>query len=270
MPTKIPCVLSSCCTRFHSKQLLLVCEFKRIAKRPKKSHFFRSFYGVLFCTDFSGILTKFNPKYTPKYYFDQQISIQLTTHSAQGVDASTTLIFYFLKGHDRFGMEISGEAMDVENGKIILIFDTEHSKMLTLLESEGQKLAMMAPLDEDELEKTIAIDASHEASDLDWKKTGVNKEIFGYKCDQYLITNSNGKGDAWISNSPDLHVGKAMNWFNQSDNDQINLDYPEGSILEMHLVDADGATVDWITTKISTDSPLEINTQGYAMMPLGQ
>ena len=138
----------------------------------------------------------------------------------------------------------------------------------------GQKMGFAMKLDKDQIEEWAKTEKEDEADKSEFTKTGKTKEILGYTCDQYTMSNSDGNGEFWITNDADIQIGLALNAMSQNSKGKNGYDmpdnYPEGAILEMTYVETKGEGMKWIATSINKNAQRTVKTGDYSFMGFGK
>ena len=207
------------------------------------------------------------------FEFTSSIDIKVTTTDKKENVTVMTMKMLFPENEEYFGMEInSPDNTEEQMPPMKMVYDFESQQMVTMMINSGQKIGMVISINEEELAKWVDEDDSDIEDMPEWKKTGKTKNILGYTCEQYVFSDNDGSGEAWVSDDDDLNIGYAMNAMANSQDGKNNKgksDYPDGAILEMTFTSDDGETMSWIATEIKTDTHIVIKTEGYQFMNLG-
>lgn len=207
------------------------------------------------------------------FVFKHHMNITLHSIDAHGMDNTVQMILYMQDPGTQFAMDMeTEESKGTEEGKITMVFNTEKNQLLMMVEAEGQKIGMVMPFNPEGLDEGDEASNDKNNFSTDWVKTGKTKEILGYLCEQYVMDDENGHGEAWISDAEELKVGEAMKAFGRKDrgSESAKSNYPDGAILQFHMTSNDGTKMDWNTTAIYIDKPVSLSTDGYSFMPMGQ
>jgi hypothetical protein len=206
------------------------------------------------------------------FEFNSSIDIVVTTTDKKGNVNKMYMAMLFPDNQEYFGMEMKGgDDPNQEMPPMKMIYDFKNQQMITMMINGAQKIGMVISLDEELLEKWAESDDNDIEEMPEWKKTGKTKEILGYECEQYVFSNEDGNGEAWVADEDDLNIGYAMNAMAsvQQKNDKGNNEYPDGAILEMTFNGDDGETMTWKSIDIVTDTNISLKTEGYQFMAIG-
>jgi CRISPR/Cas system CSM-associated protein Csm5 (group 7 of RAMP superfamily) len=206
------------------------------------------------------------------FEFNSSIDIVVTTTDKKGNVNKMFMAMLFPDNQEYFGMEMKGgDDPNQEIPPMKMIYDFKNQQMITMMINGAQKIGMVISLDEELLEKWAESDDNDIEEMPEWKKTGKTKEILGYECEQYVFSNEDGNGEAWVADEDDLNIGYAMNAManTQKKNDKVDNEYPDGAILEMTFNGDDGEIMTWKSIDIVTDTNISLKTEGYQFMAIG-
>jgi hypothetical protein len=207
------------------------------------------------------------------YHFDNAVDIELSTFTSKKTTSEMSMRMLFPANASYYAMEIieiKGTQQDVPES--ITVFDYSSFKVISLMNMSGQKMGFAMDLKESQIEEWKAVEEDRDEK-TEFVKTGKTKEILGYTCDQYLISNGDGDGEFWISNDADLQIGLALNAMSQNAKGksyEMPKDYPEGAILEMNYADKNGEGMNWIAIAVNKNIKRSISTSEYSFMSFGQ
>ena len=204
------------------------------------------------------------------FEFNSSIDIVVTTTDNKGKATIMNMTMLFPEDNEYFGMETKGSDNPKEEiPPMKMIYDFENEQMITMMINGQQKIGMVISIDKEQLSKW-ADDDDNDIDELpEWTKTGKTKKILGYTCDQYIFSNEDGKGEAWVTEDDDLNIGYAMNAMTNAQKQDNKNEYPDGAILEMTFNGDDGEKMTWVSTDIKTDTNISLKTEGYQFMAIG-
>ena len=222
---------------------------------------------------FSMMSNSSNVEVEDAYNFDNAVDIELTTFNSNKTTGEMSMRMLFPSDASYYAMEIieiKGSKQEVPES--ITVFDYSSFKVISLMNMSGQKMGFAMDLKESQIEEWKATEEEKE-DNTEFIKTGKTKEILGYTCEQYLISNSDGDGEFWITNDADLQIGLALNAMSQNSKGksyEMPKDYPEGAILEMNYADKKGEGMKWIAIAINKNLNRSISTSEYSFMGFGK
>jgi len=204
------------------------------------------------------------------FEFNSSIDIVVTTTDNKGKATVMNMTMLFPEDNEYFGMEIKGNDNPKEEiPPMKMIYDFENEQMITMMINGQQKIGMVISIDEEQLSKWADDDDNDIDEMPEWTKTGKTKKILSYTCDQYVFSNEDGKGEAWVTEDDDLNIGYAMNAMANAQKQNNKNEYPDGAILEMTFNGEDGEKMTWVSTDIKTDTNISLKTEGYQFMAIG-
>lgn len=119
--------------------------------------------------------------------YTQHVSFIITMES-QSMEKPYSMRFVIKEHQTAMKPVVKGQSEDVH-----MIFDYKDKKYITLINSNGQKIGMVAPLDESKNESDTA------NSDIKVTKTSEQKEINGYSCTKFIIKNNDMNSTVWTT-----------------------------------------------------------------------
>ena len=222
----------------------------------------------------SMMATTSNVEVEDAYNFDSAVDIELTTFNSKKTTSEMSMRMLFPADASYYAMEI----LEIKDSKddvpaSIVIFDYSTFKMISLMDMSGQKMGFAMDLKESQIEEWKAMEEGN-SDKTNFIKTGKTKEILGYTCEQYTISNEDGDGEFWISNDSDLQIAMALNAMSQNSKGKNSYDmpedFPDGAILEMNFIDKKGEGMNWIAIAINKNVRRSISTSEYSFMSFGQ
>jgi len=211
-----------------------------------------------------------NVDYEEAYDFDAYIQMEITSYKKNGnLDEQMVYDNYLHKTDADYAMVFT----DKDN-KSIIIFDTKNSAMLMLTESDGEKTGFATTIDPEAMAELAEDYAEEEEVDMDaYKpaKTGKTKDILGYKCDEYLVTEEDTEVHMWVSEA----LGKEMRkeWMSNKQTFGsmfTHAAYMNGMVLEYDIIDKGGQKSVMQVKKIDMNHSHKVNTSGYTIMSMKQ
>mgnify|MGYP000883085226 CR=1 FL=1 len=231
-----------------------------------------------------GLMGKGNVKYDLAYTFASSMKMDFeVVDSAQNEPLKGTYTMYFEKDGKNFAMEVETAGSKEEPAsKSLFIYDFHNMALLILSEQNGQKsgMAMAIPPDSSQAESSqVAPSRDTElpgsevsAGDVTFKATGRTKSIIGYSCKEYLLEDTEGKVELWVTNDVIYDYSGAygrMQGFQMMSN--VNSSAAKGTVLEMHFKDSGSpAHSDFYVREINKDRSKTFNLANYSIMSFGQ
>lgn len=206
------------------------------------------------------------------YEFTTSVDILITNTDSRGQQTDMKMRMLFPQEESYYAMELlevggnSGETPET-----VIIFDYLNLKMISLINTSGNKMGIAMDLSNEQIADWTEEDGEDDLPSF--TKTGKTKEILGYSCEQYLVSNNTGKGEFWVTDDEDLKIGLALNAMSQSSNGSgydMPKEFPDGSVLEMNYSNSDGGEMKWLATEIHKKINKKIYTEGYTFISMGK
>ena len=212
-----------------------------------------------------------NVDYNQTYQFSSYIRMEVSEYNKKGdLDEKTLYDSYTDKESLNYAMVFT------EKGNTsTVIFDSENSSMLVLSNSDGEKTGMAMAFDEETMaEAEEAEEAYDETASYTYAqyKTGKTKNILGYTCDEYRVTDEQNEARMWVAEKLRGELRKEM-LNNQQTFGAIfyHAYYMNGMVLEYDFLDKDdGDRVVMQVTDIDLNRKHTISTREYAVMSFTQ
>jgi hypothetical protein len=210
------------------------------------------------------------------YQFDHRFIILMEEFDKKGkLKESNEMTFLAKDDSPVMGLEIEQEGTATQ-----LVYDLASYEMITLINTDGQKFGTTMSLDKAQVDAMVeeSMDDT-EATTTEmpqFRKTGKSKEISGYNCDEYEVTNMEGaEGEViyWITEEADadwISSMSSMSGLNkQLPSMYAGTGYPEdGSVIQMIMTEDDGTSSVMTVKEIQKNQNVVINTKGYTFMNL--
>jgi len=216
------------------------------------------------------MLNEGDAKVDDVFHFDQRFLILVEQVSKKGETEESNEMTYLGQTESMImGIEVEQEGIQTQ-----MIYDLKNSEVLTLMNAAGQKIGTSTPIDQkliQQVQRDQQISASKTA---EFKKTGKSKEISGYHCDEYAVTNmedSNTKIAYWMTTE------SSVDWISEMSNLsgltksmpvlKKGMEYPEESaVIQVVTKEKSGEAVIMTVKEIQTDLNITISTEGYTFM----
>lgn len=141
-----------------------------------------------------------NVKVEPSYLFLQSMVLHTTTYKKDKIDKETDMDVYTNGTKKTMAFRIREK--DPKKEEMTIIYDYTQNAMITLNKKDmrGMAMTMNAFMSKETQDKLKENQTSTTNTNTDCKKTGATKIIQGYKCDEYVCSNSEKgtKVDMWI------------------------------------------------------------------------
>lgn len=221
--------------------------------------------------DFSGLFgNKVTLKYKDEYQFTSRIYMVSETYDKNDVMKMDLYMFYNT-GSPFIGVETQ-TITDEDNTTAVqakMVMDGENKVFLMLSDVNGMKMGMISELPEENT-NIIGPDGKpvKKYTPPTFTRTGNQREIAGYKCDEYTYKNPEDKtsGKVWFTKDADLNIDR-RGWNNSNmsyyyGSDQFN----DGVILASEAYDDKGKLQMKSETKeINKNYPHSITSTGYTL-----
>ena len=170
--------------------------------------------------------------------------------------------------------------VDPESGKSkksVMLFDFKNYAMLILSEENGERTGMAIAIPRDSTE----IEVSEETQTLDepveayvnpmYKATGKSKKIAGYKCDEYVYQEGDGKIAVWATNERRMDLSNAYGQLNGMQGlATMGLGFGNAMVMQMESETfSSGAKTIMNIREIQSDINKTIDVSGYQIIGMG-
>lgn len=194
-----------------------------------------------------------------EYAFTHKVSARIIITEKGKAPSEQALLSYLSKEQTYAAYE-----PDPEQPQSLMINDYGHEVMITLSESGGKKTGTVLPIKAaGSLIRNMAAKQSSSPSSqptFEFKKTGRSKTVAGYRCEEYVYTSDESKGEYWIS----TEAPAALNAWGQL---VLNLaDLPSGAIgavLETRMENLKDGTVSVYRIESITPQNLTLKMSDY-------
>lgn len=177
---------------------------------------------------------------------------------------------FFTENKDYTGMEF----VDPENeGSVtVIIFDLKHDASILLMDNEGTKNSFAYKLNMDSISNSVDEEAreSSENSEFRIVKTGNQKMILGYACEEYQVKTKDGQGDYWVTTESITGYGsfwgKNSPFVSTKTQQRYSEDFsglPEGNFMEMSFLSNDGENMTMKVIEINPDKSMNFEMANY-------
>lgn len=176
-----------------------------------------------------------------RYDFTGHSTMLITGQDEKGKPIEPlNLKLFFPESELVMGMEIEIKEKGKREGISVIIYDLERSASILLFDHEGQKSRVAYGYDFKEMSEGKDIPSSEAITEeIKFVKTGRNKTILGYNCEEFQVEDEEGIASYWITEK--LIGGKSSLWNNSNpalasrikkQNTQKINHLPTGSMLE--------------------------------------
>ncbi len=199
-----------------------------------------------------------------EYQFDKSVTMKLTTWEKDGSAEGTTSVYLmrYHKNHNHIGMEpVEMSGLDqVMDADVIIDFDRMH--MITFLAGGESRMALVSDISD----KQVVAHGTTDSRDVKFKKTGNEKELFGFKCFEYKVSGDELTGTVWSAPDLDLNLSKSFQalglQFEMGDGGQD----PNGFILEFDLTNqVTDARSKMNVIQVDLDDSYSLETAGFVV-----
>jgi hypothetical protein len=158
-----------------------------------------------------------------------------------------------------------------------MIFNLQNQKMSILTtDKKGAKTGIITKMPKVEFKSNKLDDKIEQSIDnTTFKRTGEKKNISGYSCEKWIITNPEGVTEAWITDEIDFNMANAFSMFSagskgKGSSKTSGFEDLTGFALESTFTDPKGAVTKMTVSdiKIGNPSDAHFSTAGYTMTDL--
>lgn len=210
------------------------------------------------------------------YNFTGYMIMEVTSTDRKGKSEDPAQIKYLLTKDPQY-MGMTFEDPKAKGTTTTTIMDSKNQAVVILMEDSGNKSSMAMKMDFDKMQGMVDEEIETQAEeDIKLIKTGNTKTILGYKCEEYTVTNEDGKGVYWITEKPI----EGVSLFSPQSNPMVSnktmeryqsmfSNAPKGTFLEMIFTEKDGAVTTMKTIEIETNQARSIQMSDYPNLMAG-
>ncbi|MEI7525068.1 MAG: DUF4412 domain-containing protein [Mariniphaga sp.] len=211
---------------------------------------------------------KVDLKYKDDYSFSSRLYMVMETYNKKET-MKIDLFMYFSGNSPSVGMET--KSFTDKEGKTApiassMVMDGENKCFIILTDMGGTKMGMISAIPDETNKPEEKPDHKMKLADL--KKTGNTKEIAGYKCDEYVYTDSENKstGKLWFTKDVNLKIDK-RGWSKTGMGTYYGYsEFEGGIILGNEAYDGNGKlTMKSEAKEINPNFSHSISVKGYAL-----
>jgi hypothetical protein len=194
-------------------------------------------------------------------------------NTEKGKTENSTIEYHFQKWKTSMKPTVSGQQESMQ-----MIFDLQKQKMTILtMDKKGEKTGFVTKMPKVEYTSKKLDDKIEQTIDnSSFKKTGEKKNIQGYACEKWIITNPDGVTEAWITNDIDFNIADAFSMFtagnktNKSKGGIKGMEDLTGFVLESIYTATNGQVTKMNVTDIAVGNPSDshFSTSGYTLTDL--
>ena len=211
------------------------------------------------------------------YYFDHLIQMHMESYDRNGKKMSDgDFITHFdPKSKSMAYQVVSGDM--AKQGKALFIIDTKNKATIMLSEENGEKKGIVYGMEgyfesigEDiDQEEDIDMSETPEAymANPNVTKTGRTKNIAGYKCEEYIYKDENGKSDIWITKDLKLNSRDFLSTLFKTSMASNGMGW--GYVMEATSTDNSGEKSIMKVTRVDSNSNVSFSLDDYDITNLG-
>ena len=231
--------------------------------------------------DLKGLMKGIGLETTPvatedTYYFDHLIQMHIESYDQNGNKTSDgDFITHFdPKSKSMAYQAISGDMAN--KGQGMFIVDTKNQATIILSEENGQKSGIVygmggyfETLGEEIEEEDIDMEETPETymANPNITKTGRTKTIAGYKCEEYVYKNEDGKSNIWITKDLKLNTRDFLSALYKASTMSNGMGW--GYIMEATTVENSGEKSIMKVTRVDSNSNIKFSLKDYEITNLG-
>lgn len=192
----------------------------------------------------SSVFNQANVLIESQYSFDIKTTMEMKFIPTSGrLDPPTMLEMYFKQGTKYTGSAYKADASKNEDKTMFMIADYQNKALVVLMGDNEKKYRTVMSMDPALYNQSNQVEKQQEPVDwnnvTEWrgyKKLG-KRNIMGYSCDGYTITNEIGKSEVWVTRDELFGMENFFNSANMGMQSKFPKDIPYGMLVEMHSED---------------------------------
>jgi hypothetical protein len=190
----------------------------------------------------------------------------------KGKTENSRIEYHFQKWQTSLKPTVEGQQETMQ-----MIFNLQNQKMSILTtDKKGAKTGIITKMPKVEFKSNKLDDKIEQSIDnTTFKRTGEKKNISGYSCEKWIITNPEGVTEAWITDEIDFNMANAFSMFSagskgKGSSKTSGFEDLTGFALESTFTDTKGAVTKMTVSdiKIGNPSDAHFSTAGYTMTDL--
>lgn len=197
------------------------------------------------------------------YSFDHQVDMKMTSMDKKGKqESSQEMEMLFSDASPHFGVRAK-----VDGHSSMTVFDMESYQMVALMDMSGQKMAMTMSFDP----ALYEVEETEESPEMAFTKTGRTRTILGYRCEEYVAEDEDGRYEFWVTTDDDFNIFGAFSAMSSANakGKSSSTPYPAGMTMEMKSTEKNGDSMLLEVVAVNKNKKQTISTQGYQVMSMG-
>lgn len=216
-------------------------------------------------------------KYNDEYRFTGRLVMEMETFSDDESNGKLLYTILYTEASPTSAIEMKSLDGEAKDEAMIFVFDAENQCLLMLTESEGSKSGIISStsggVDTTSVAEPVAAAEPAEPVDYEYmgmyKKTGRSKTIAGYKCDEYVATDTENEIETamWYTRDLKMKVNRqGMATAGVPFYYGGGAYYGGGYMMEMETKEKGKITSTMVTREVNNSVNESINATSYELM----
>ncbi len=216
-------------------------------------------------------------KYSDEYKFTGRLVMEMETFSDDKSNGKLLYTIFYSEASPTSAIEMKSLEGESKDESMVFVFDAENQCLLMLTEAEGSKSGIISSMagGVDSAAVTEPVAAAEPVEPVDYehmgmyKKTGRSKTIAGYKCDEYVATDTENQIETamWYTRDLKLKVNRqGMATAGVPFYYGGGAYYGGGYMMEMETKEKGKITSTMVTREVNNSVNKSIDAKNYELM----